>query len=227
MRFIIFASIFFFCSVAFSQPETHPVMVPGRTMAPPPVKSYTDSEEFAKLFKEFYPVIKPAKSVREQSDQYFQNMSRSFSMQGIDSAQAASAAFKNLDDKAFEKIYFDIYRKNLSAKELKKYIAFIETPEGKHIADIWTNLQRGPSETMMYVARTLNLNLTSIRQTARDKMDKEHPQKAGQMPPGGIRPGNVDVFDQKNAGSKDSLMNLYRQQGKIPPVKIPAVPSEK
>ncbi len=204
------------------------MMKPGRTVAPTVPKSYPDSEEFVKLFKEFYPMIKPAKSVKEQADQYFQGMSRSFAMQGIDSAEAAKAAFKNLDNKAFEKLYFDIYRRNLSAKELKKYIAFIQTPEGKHIADVWTNLQRGSSDATMYIARTLNLNLTPIRQAAREKMEKEHPQKPGQSsPPGAMRRGNVDVFDQKNAGSKDSLMNLQRQQKKIPPVKIPSDPSDK
>lgn len=206
------------------------MMKPGRTVAPTVPKSYADSEEFVKLFKEFYPMIKPAKSVKEQADQYFQGMSRSFAMQGIDSAEAAKAAFKNLDNKAFEKLYFDIYRRNLSAKELKKYIAFIQTPEGKHIADVWTNLQRGSSDATMYIARTLNLNLTPIRQAAREKMEKEHPpQKAGPIRPQvrGSRQGNVDVFDQKNAGSKDSLMNLQRQQKKIPPVKIPSDPSDK
>ncbi len=203
-------------------------MKPGRTMAPIAPKSYADSEEFKKLFKEFYPIIKPAKSVKEQAAQYFQGISRSFAMQGIDSAEAAKAAFKNLDDQAFEKLYFDIYRRNLSAKELKIYNAFIKTPEGKHIAEVWTNLQRASSDATMYIARTLNLNLTPIRQAARDKMEKERSQKGEEHPPNmPTRRGNVDVFDQRNAGSKDSLMNLQRQQGKIPPVKIPAVPSEK
>ena len=84
----------------------------------------------------------------------------------------------------------------------------------------------------MYVARTINLNLTPIRQAAREKMEKEHPpQKAGQMPPAtpltpSVR-SNVGVFEQRNAASTDSLMNLQRKQKKIPPVKIPAVPSDK
>ena len=226
MKLFIFALILFSCSIAFSQEDPHPVIMPGRTIAPTTPKSYADSEEFTKLFKEFYPSIKPSKSVKEQAGQYFQSMSRSFAMQGIDSAEAAKAAFKNLDSKAFEKIFFDIYRRNLSAKELKKYIAFMETPEGKHIAEVWSNLQRGTSEATMYVARTLNLNLTPIRQAAREKMEKEHPQKIGQAPPTmPTRPGNVDVFDQNNAGAKDSLMNLQRKQKKIPPVKIPADPS--
>ena len=77
----------------------------------------------------------------------------------------------------------------------------------------------------MYVARTINLNLTPIRQSAREKMEKEHPQKAGQLPP--TLRSNGSVFEQSNAASTDSLMNLQRKQKKIPPVKIPAVPTDK
>ena len=233
MKLFIFALIFFSCSIAFSQEDPHPVIMSGRTIAPTTPKSYADSEEFTKLFKEFYPSIKPSKSVKEQADQYFQSMSRSFAMQGIDSAEAAKAAFKNLDSKAFEKIYFDIYRRNLSAKELKKYIAFMETPEGKHIAEVWSNLQRGTSEATMYVARTLNLNLTPIRQAAREKMEKEHPnQQPGMLSPGMVSPGMIarpstpGVFDQGNAASRDSLIRTQQSQKKIPPVKIPPDPSK-
>ena len=139
-------------------------------------------------------------------------------MQGIDSAEAAKVAFKNFDEKAFEKIYFDTYRRNLSAKEFKKYIEFIKTPEGKHIAEVWSNLQRVSSDANMYIARTINVNLTPIRQAAREKMEKEHPpQKMGQ---GGLispsRPGSVGLFDQKNAGSKDSLMRMQQLQNQLP-----------
>jgi hypothetical protein len=218
MKYFIFLSVFFCAGFVFSQ-DLHPPMAPGRTITTEPQKSYSDSAEFAKLFKEFYPVIKPAKSLKEQSEQYFQMLSRSFAMQGIDSAEAAKAAFKNLDEKAFEKIYFDTYRRNLSAKELKKYMEFIKTPEGKHIAEVWSNLQRCPADANMYMARTINVNLTPIRQAAREKMEKEHPgQKmmgAGAVPPQ-LHAAPVDVFDQKNAGSKDSLMRMHELQNKLP-----------
>ncbi len=217
MKYLLFASLLFCSSLAFSQ-DQHPMMTPGRTIATEPPKSYADSAEFAKLFKELYPQIKPEKTLKEQSEQYFQSISRSFKMQGIDSAEAAKVAFKNIDDKGFEKVYFDNYRKNLSAKELKKYMEFIKTPEGKHISEVWSNLQRVSSDGNMYIARAINANLTPIRQAAREKMEKEHPGQL--MGPGGpmtpTRPGNVNVFDQKNAASKDSLIRAYQLQNKLP-----------
>lgn len=216
MRFIIFTSLFFCCSIAFSQEDPHVAMVPGRTFAAVQQKTYTDSAEFAKLFAEFYPTIKPERSVKEQADLYYQSLSKSFAMQGIDSAEAAKAAFKNLDPKAFEKIYYDTYRANLSAKEFKKYIEFIKTPEGKHIAEVWPNLLRVSSESNMYVARILNLNLIPLRQAAREKMEKEHPPK--KMGPGmQPYPGSAGIFEQGNAGSKDSLIRMQRSQKNLPP----------
>ena len=228
MKVLIFLSLLFCCNIGFSQEDVHPVLKPGRTLRPGQPKSYADSEDFAKLFKEFYPMVKPEKTVKDQADQYFQNISRSFKMQGIDSGEAAKAAFKNLDDKAFEKIYFDTYRRYLSAKELKKYMAFLETSEGKHIAEVWSNLQRVSSESQMYVAKTLNLNLTPIRQAARDKMEKEHPPKKVDQDRPPLKPRTVpkDVFNGNSAGSTDSLMYLQKQQNKIPPVKIPVDPSQ-
>ena len=215
MRYIIFAFVLFCSGSAFSQ-DMHPPIPPGRTINTEPPKSYTDSVEFAKMFKEFYPSVKPAKSLKEQSEQYFQTLSRSFKMQGLDSAEAAKSAFKNLDEKAFEKIYFDTYRRNLSAKELKKYMEFIKTPEGKHIAEVWTNLQRVSSDANMYLARTININLTPIRQAAREKMEKEHPgQKMGQGGTPG-HPGLIqDGIYQKNTGSKDSLMRMQQMQNTL------------
>jgi hypothetical protein len=80
----------------------------------------------------------------------------------------------------------------------------------------------------MYVAKTLNINLTPIRQAAREKMEKEHPPKKSDMDKSPLKPraAPTDAFDGRtNAGSTDSLINLQRQVNKIPPVKIPADPS--
>ena len=220
MRSSIFITLFFvlvFYGVAFSQ-DQHPIMVPGRTIDMNHPTSYADSEKFNEIFKEFYPLIKPAKSVKEQADQYLQGISRSFKMQGIDSAEAAKAALKNLDKNAFQKVYFDTYRRNLSTKELKKLMEFIQTPEGKHISEVWGNLQRATGETTTYIARTINTNLTPLREAARAKFEKEHPdQKVGQMPvarmPNKISP---DLFDQNNAGSKDSMIRSQQLQNRLP-----------
>lgn len=199
MKNIFFLSFvfFLFCfTSAFSQPlpagSTPPIMVPGRSIEPPPAQSYADSEDFVKAFQEFYPLVKTTKSVKEEAEKYFQNISRTFKMQGIDSAEAAKVALKGLEEDAFEKIYFDTYRRNMSAKELKKYTEFIRTPEGNHIVEIWPNLQRAPSETVMYIARAINLNLNPIRQAAMEKMQKEHPPQKNAMSPGAVMiPGGI------------------------------------
>jgi len=156
--------------------------------------------------------------VHETAEQHFKAISRTFKMQGIDSAEAAKAAFKNIDDSAFYKIYFETFRRNLSAKELKKYVEFIKTPEGAHIAEVLPTLQRALPDANMYVARTINVNLTPIRQAAREKAEKEQPPKKPQIKPRSV-PANI--FDENNAASKDSLMHLEHGQNKIPPVKIP------
>ena len=200
------------------------MMKPGRTVESNQPKSYPDSAEFIKLFNQFYPSIKPALTVREQAESNFKAIARTFKMQGIDSAEAAKAAYKNLDDSAFYKIYFQTFRRNLSAKELKKYMEFVATPEGKHITEVWGSLQRVLSDANVYVARTVNTNLTPIRQAAREKMEKEHPQKRldDDRPPLKSRQAPGAIFDQGNAASQDSLIRLQRMQNKIPPVIIPS-----
>lgn len=202
------------------------ILKPGRTIAPEKEQAYPDSAEFVKLFKELYPKIKPALTVRETAKQYFESISRSFKMQGIDSAEAAKAAFKNMGDDAFYKIYFDLYRKNLSAKELKVYMDFIKTPEGEHIVEVLPVLQRALPDANMYVAKTIGLNLTPIRQAAMAKQMKEQPPKKPM--PQLVRPAKPqDVFDERNAAGKDSIMQVQRLQNKIPPLQLPADSSRK
>ncbi|MFI5263352.1 MAG: hypothetical protein ACHQM6_02425 [Candidatus Kapaibacterium sp.] len=214
MKYILFFSLFFACGLAYSQ-DQHPLMTPGRTIDSEPPKKYADSAEFAKLFKEFYPVIKPEKSLKEQSDQYFQGIARAFKMQGIDSAEAAKIAFTNLDQKAFEKIYFDTYRRNLSAKELKKYMEFVKTPEGKHIAEVFPNLQRVSGDANMYIARTMNINLGPLRQAAHEKWEKEHPgQKMGTPMAPAMHGG--ELIDKKKAALRDSLIKSQQMLNKTP-----------
>ena len=100
---------------------------------------------------------------------------------------------------------------------------FIQTPEGKHISEVWSSLQRASSDATMYIAKTINSNLTPLRQAAREKMEKEHPEKLIQRnPPLKLPPGdpgsnrNPDVFDQRNAGSKDSLIRMQQLQNRLP-----------
>jgi hypothetical protein len=221
--------VFFRIEIISAQELRPEIMKPGRTVMPVEPKSYADSAEFVKLFNEHYPDIKPALSVRAQAEEDFRSVSRTFAMQGIDSAEAAKVAFKNLDENAFYKIYFETFRRNLSAQELKKYIDFVSTPEGKHIIEVLPTLQHVLSDANMYVIRTMNANLLPIRQAAREKMEKEHPplkngspvQRGGVQIPPTLPAKNINIFDQKNAASQDSLLNIKHRQKKIPPVKIP------
>lgn len=199
--FILFLSSF---SVLHAQPEVMPQSVKQtppnspNQMAPPPAamskppKSYDDSAEFAKVFKEFYPMVAPKQSMKEAVEQLFSRMSRSFNQQGIDSAEAYTAAMHGLDMNANEKIYFTVYRESLSAKELKVYMAFMKTPEGKHIIEVIPQLQRAASESGNYAQRTIMTNLRPLQQAAREKMIKENPPKEGDKnPPIRNIPGRV------------------------------------
>ena len=95
-----FITTFLLCigTNTFAQ-ELHPeiMMQPGRTIESNQPKSYADSVQFDSLFKVFYEKNKPALSVHEQAQVQFSAISRTFKMQGIDSAEAAKAAFRNLD----------------------------------------------------------------------------------------------------------------------------------
>ncbi len=140
-----------------------------------PKKSYADSAEFVKAFKEFYPTIKPKQSVKEMAEQALARTSRSFKVQGLDSVEASVVAMHGLDTNASEKIYFNLYRENLSAKELKAYIAFLKSPEGKHVMEVLPALQRAQMESTQYPQRTIMSNLRPLMQAANEKRMKENP----------------------------------------------------
>jgi hypothetical protein len=172
-----------------------------------PKQKFEDSAEFAKTFKEFYPLIKPKESVKKQAEEYFSRISRSFASQGIDSVEARKAAFTNLDTTADEKIFFDTYRKNLSAKELKAYSAFLKTPEGKHIVEVMPNLQRATSESSGYVSRTINTNLAPIRQKSTEKMkDEMMKQDTTKMDPAMKARWKMMKEQDKKMHERDSVM---------------------
>jgi hypothetical protein len=166
-----------------------------------------DSVEFAKTFKEFYPLVKPKESIKKQAEDYFSRISRSFASQGIDSVEARKTAFKNLDSAADEKIYFETYRKNLTAKELKAYMSFLKSPEGKHIVEIMPNLQRAPSESQGYVSRTMNTNLAPIRQKSAEKMkDEIMKQDTSKMDPATKARWKMMKDQEKKMHERDSIM---------------------
>jgi hypothetical protein len=222
MKYII--SLFLvFCLAShdsFAQELRHEIVQPGRSIESNKPKSYPDSVEFNKLFNELYPTIKPALSVHETAEAHFKALSRTFKMTGIDSAEAAKVAFKNLDENSFRKIYYDTYRKNLSAKELKTYMEFIKTPEGGHIAEVWGSLQGVLLNANSYVTHTININLTPLRQEARERMEKEQPPNNPNSLKSPNRSG--DVFNG-NPASMDSIMRAQHRQMNV---QIPSMPSD-
>lgn len=184
-----------------AQPAS-PAMVPGRSLELSATKqSYKDSAEFAKVFKEIFPIVGPKKTVVEDAKEYLARMSRSFTVQGIDSTKADSLALIGLDPDAYQKIYFDAYRKNLTAVELKKYLEFVKTPEGKKVLSVLPQLERLPQQSNSYIAQLINTNISPLRQEAFERMRKERPPTlrnkvpapiggpgAPGVPPGGMTP---------------------------------------
>jgi len=179
------------------------------------IKKYEDSAEFAKTFKEIYPLVKPKQSVKEQADQYYSRMSRGFAKLDMDSVEMYKMAMKNLDTNASEKLIFDVYRKNLSAKELKAYLAFIKSPEGKKVMDVMPQLQRAQTETGGYVSKTINANLAPLRQKQMEMMKKEQPPRDSvKGPDGKMMPAPNPGMDPNRMHMRDSLMKVRMEEMK-------------
>ena len=177
------------------------------------VKKYDDSAEFAKTFKEIYPLIKPKQSVKEQADQYYSRMSRGFAKLEMDSAEMYKMAMTNLDTNASEKLIFDVYRKNLTAKELKAYLTFINSPEGKKVMEVMPQLQRSQSETSGYVSKTINANLAPLRQKQMEMMRKEMPpQDSVKGPDGKMMARPKPGMDPDRMRMRDSLMKVRQEE---------------
>ena len=144
-------------------------------------KEYPDSVEFEKTFKELYPLVKSKGSVRDIAEKQVDRQLATMTKQGIDSAEVIKAAYAGLDERAGYKIYFDVYREKLTAKELKAYLAFIKTPEGKKVHDVIFELGRAHSELNSYITRTVTTNLTPLRTTMQEKMMKSQKEKEEQL----------------------------------------------
>jgi hypothetical protein len=177
------------------------------------VKKYEDSADFAKAFKQVYPIIKPKQSVKEQADQYYGRMSRGFAKLDMDSTEMYKMAMKNLDTNASEKLMFDVYRKNLTAKELNAYLTFIKSPEGKKVMDVMPALQRAQTETGGYVSKTINANLAPLRQKQMEMMKKEMPPRDSVKGPDGkmMLPPNPGM-DPNRMKMRDSLMKVRQEE---------------
>jgi len=193
-----------------------PPLPPDAPMKSPTAKgpkSYEDSAEFAKTFKEIYPLVKPKQSVKEMADQQYARISRGFTKLDMDSAQMYKMAMTNLDTNAGQKIIFDIYRKNLSAKELKGYLNFLKTTEGKKIVEVMPQLQRSQAEVNGYALKTLNTNLAPLRQKQNEMMKKEQPPRDSvKGPDGKMTVAPNPGMDPNRLRMRDSVMKARQEE---------------
>jgi hypothetical protein len=189
-----------------STPPLTPDATKKSTAAKGP-KSYEDSAEFVKTFKEIYPLIKPKQSIKEMADQQYGRMSRAFAKLDMDSVQMYKMAMTNLDTNAGEKIIFDVYRKNLSAKELKAYLNFIKSAEGKKIVEVIPQLQRSQSDVNSYALKTINTNLAPLRQKQMEMTKKEQPPRDSvKGPDGKMMAAPNPGMDANRMRMRDSIM---------------------
>lgn len=174
-------------------------------------KSYEDSAEFAKAFKEIYPLIKPKESIKELADRYYSRVSRGFTKLDMDSAAMYQTAINNLDTNADQALLFDAYRKHLTAKELTAYIAFLKTVEGKKVVEAFPQLERAKTESNGYVSRTINTNIAPLRQKQNELMRKEMPPRDSvKGPDGTMIPRPRTEIELEKAMLRDSIMKARK-----------------
>jgi hypothetical protein len=141
--------------------------VPGRALLNPsqPVlaKHYADSAAFDALFPKLYVHLKPTMSIRERVDKQFKQLSRMFKARGIDSAEAYGKVMKELDTNADRETIYRTYRANLSAEEVKAYLAFVSTPAGKHILEVQPKLMSANLELDQYIHRAVGIVITPMQ----------------------------------------------------------------
>jgi hypothetical protein len=145
-------------------------------------KSYADSAEFAKAFKELYPLVKqPKLTIRQFAEKQVEYQLKALIRQGADSAKVVKTAYVGLDEDAAYKLYYQVYREKLTAKEIKAYAAFLKTPEGQKIIEANAELGRAPAEVNSYVMRTVNTNLMPFHTEMRDKAMKQQKEYEERM----------------------------------------------
>jgi len=201
LRFSVLLFLVLAAPLLFAQKDSKK----AKTAAPPAMpnaqtrfekpKQYTDSAEFDKVFKEFYPLVKPKETIRNLAEKQLERQLTAMIKQGGDSTEIIKAAYIGLEENAAYKIYHETYREKLSAKELKAYMAFIKTPEGAKVQSVTAELNRAPADVNTYITKTINTNLTPMRTVLREKTMKE--QK---------------VRDQKLMSDTTEAGRMYRQQ---------------
>jgi hypothetical protein len=145
------------------------------------------------------------------ADIYYSRVSRGFARLEMDSAKMYKMAMTNLDTNSAEKLMFETYRKHLTAKELKAYITFLKSAEGKKIMDVMPQLERSKSATNGYVAKTINTNIAPLRQQQNELMRKEiPPQDSIKGPDGNMVPKPRTDKELEKMRMRDSIMKARK-----------------
>jgi hypothetical protein len=159
---------------------------PGRTMKPSRgsgklAESYADSTEFNKAFLELYTIIKPKVTIEERAQKAFAQSSRSFARTGVDSAMAYEAVMKTVNPKLDYELIYTTYRSQLTADELKGWVAFLKTPAGKKILDVGDKLLDADDKLIeTQVRRSINTAIAPLRKpkTPRTQSNPTNPSPA-------------------------------------------------
>jgi hypothetical protein len=157
---------------------------PGRTMKPSRgagklAASYADSTEFNKAFDDLYMIIKPTVTVQERADKIFMSQTRSFTRTGVDSAKAYEAVMKAIDPTLDRQLIYSAYRAQLTAEELRGWIAFLKTPAGKKILEVGDKLLAADDRLIeSQVRRAVNTAIAPLRQPKTPKTQELAPTSA-------------------------------------------------
>lgn len=137
--------------------------------------SYADSAEFNKAFVELYSIIKPKVSIQERTDKIFTSMARSFDRTGVDSVKAYEAVMKGVDPKLDHELIYTTYRSQLTAEELKGWIAFLKTPAGKKVLAVGEKLLAADDKQIdSQVRRNVNTAIAPLRQPRSPRAQREN-----------------------------------------------------
>ena len=182
MKYLVLALSLLFSVSAFAQAEqaqTEPAKksrkkrteqgseAPARTMKPSRNKlaeSYPDSVEFNKAFADLYTILKSEETIQQKADKAFKQISRTFSRTGVDSAVAYKAVMAKIDPNMEREIIFRSYRTQMTAEELKDWVAFLRTPTGKKILAVGEKLIGAHDKQVdAQVRRAVNTAVTPLR----------------------------------------------------------------
>jgi hypothetical protein len=142
--------------------------------------SYADSTEFNKAFVELYAIIKPKVTIQERTEKIFKAMTRSFARTGVDSAKAYEAVMQTVKPTLDHELIYATYRSQLTAEELKGWVAFLKTPAGKKILEVGDKLLAADDKQIeSQVRRSVNTAIAPLRQPKTPRTQGENVRRPG------------------------------------------------